>query len=110
APSNILPPISLVMGVTQTQMPTTVLLGRTVTICFGVGTVGLAYFVGKQITGRTAVGVLASLMVAIVPTNVSYSRLITPDTFITFFSLAAFFASILVYQQGETWQYVVAGI
>jgi 4-amino-4-deoxy-L-arabinose transferase-like glycosyltransferase len=110
APNNILPPVSLVMGVTQTQMPTTVLLGRTVTICFGVGTVGLAYFVGKQITGRTAVGVLASLMVAIVPTNVSYSRLITPDTFITFFSLAAFFASILVYQQGETWQYVVAGI
>jgi len=109
-PNNILPPISLAMGVTQAQMPTTVLLGRMVTICFGVGTVGLAYFVGKQIAGRTAVGVLASLMVAIVPTNVWHSRLITPDVFVTFFSLASFLASVLVYQQGKTWQYVVAGI
>lgn len=109
-PNDILAPISLVMGVTQAQMPTTVLLGRVITICFGVGTVGLTYFVGKQITGRTTVGVLASLMVAISPTNVWHSRLITPDTFVTFFSLAAFLASILVYQQGKTWQYVVAGI
>jgi len=109
-PNNILPPISLVMGVTQAQMPTTVLLGRVITICFGVGTAGLVYFVGKQITGRTAVGVLASLMVAISPTSVWHSRLITPDTFVTFFSLASFLASILVYQQGKTWQYAVAGI
>ena len=84
-PNDILPPISLTMGVTQAQMPTTVLLGRVITICFGVGTVGLVYLVGKQITGRTAVGALASLMVAISPTNVWHSRLITPDTFVTFF-------------------------
>jgi 4-amino-4-deoxy-L-arabinose transferase-like glycosyltransferase len=109
-PNDILPPISLTMGVTQAQMPTTVLLGRVITICFGVGTVGLVYLVGKQITGRTAVGALASLMVAISPTNVWHSRLITPDTFVTFFSLASLLASILVYQQGKTWQYVVAGI
>ncbi len=109
-PNDILPPISLVMGVTKAQMPTTVLLGRVITICFGVGTVGLVYFVGKQITGRTTVGVLASLMVAISPTNVWHSRLITPDTFVTFFSQASLLASILVYQQGKTWQYVVAGI
>lgn len=109
-PNNILPPLSLAMGVTQAQMPTTVLLGRVITICFGVGTVGLVYFVGRQITGRTAVGVLASLMVAISPTNVWHSRLITPDTLVTFFSLASFLASILVYQQGKTWQYVVAGM
>jgi len=109
-PNDILPPISLAMGVTQAPMPTTVLLGRIVTISFGVGTVGLTYFVGKQITGRTAVGVLSSLMVAIAPTNVWHSRLITPDTFVTFFSLASFLASILVYQQGKTWQYVVAGV
>ncbi len=109
-PGDILPPISLAMGVTQAQMPTTVLLGRIVTIIFGVGTVGLVYFVGNQITGRPAVGMLASLMVAIAPTNVQHSRLITPDTLVTFFSLASFLASILVYQQGKTWQYVVAGI
>lgn len=109
-PSNLLSSISLAMGVTRAQMPTTVLLGRIVTICFGVGTVGLTYFVGKRITGRTSVGILASLMAAISPTNVWYSRLITPDTFVTFFSLASFLASILVYQQRKIWQYAVAGI
>ena len=108
--NNILPVIQLVMGVTQAQMPTTVLLGRVITICFGVGTVWLVYFVGKQLTGRTAVGLLASLMVAVSPTNVSLSRFITPDTFVVFFATAAFLATVLVYQQGRTRHYVVAGI
>lgn len=109
-PNDILPPISLVMGTTLARMPTTVLLGRSITILFGVATVGLVYFVGKQITSRPAVGVLASLMVAISSTNVWHSRLITPDTLVTFFSLASILASILIYQQGKTWHYVVAGI
>jgi 4-amino-4-deoxy-L-arabinose transferase-like glycosyltransferase len=109
-PNSILPPSSLAMGVTLALMPTTVLLGRLMTILFGVGAVGLVHCVGKQITGKTAAGLLAALMVAISPTDVWNSRFITPDTFVTFFALAAFLASILVYQQGKTWQYVAAGI
>jgi 4-amino-4-deoxy-L-arabinose transferase-like glycosyltransferase len=109
-PNDILPPISLAMGTTLTQMPTTVLLGRFVSIIFGVGTVGLSYFIGKQITSRTSVGMLAAIMLAMSPTNVWHSRIITPDTFVTFFSLTAFLASILVFQQGKTWQYIMAGI
>lgn len=108
--NDILPPISLGMGVTQAQTPTAVLLGRIVTLVFGVGTVGLTYLIGKQITGRRSVGALASLMVAIGPTNVLHSRFITPDTFVTFFSLASFLASIYVYRNGSTLQYIVAGI
>lgn len=109
-PNDILPPISLAMGVSQAQMPTTVLLARVVTICFGVGTVGLVYLVGRRMTGRTAVGALAALMVAISSTAVWHSRLVTPDTFVMFFALTSLLASVLVYQQGKTWQYVVAGI
>jgi len=108
--SDILSPISLAMGVTQAQMPTSVLLGRFITVCFAVATVGLVYMIGKQIAGRAIVGMLASLMVAISPTNVWHSRLITPDTFVVFFSSASFLASVLIYQQGKTWQYVIAGI
>jgi 4-amino-4-deoxy-L-arabinose transferase-like glycosyltransferase len=110
SPGDILPPISLAMGVTQAQMPTAVLWGRIITICFGVGTVGLAYLAGRQLSGRPAVGAITSLMLAVSPTNIGYSRLITPDTFVTFFVLASFLASILVYQQGKTWNYVAAGI
>ncbi len=109
-PSDILPPLSLAMGVTQAPMPTAVLLGRAITICFGGGAVGLAYLAGRQLTGKQAVGALAALFVALSPTNVGNSRLITPDTFVTFFTLAAFLAAILVYQQGKIWQYIAAGI
>ena len=109
-PNNILGPISIAMGVVEAQMPTAVLLGRMVTISFGVATVGLTYAIGKQITGKMAVGGLASFMVALAPISVYHSRLITPDTFVTFFALAAFGASVLIYQQGKTWQYVLAGI
>jgi 4-amino-4-deoxy-L-arabinose transferase-like glycosyltransferase len=110
SPSDILAPVSLAMGVTQAQMPSAVLLGRVVTACFGVGTVGLVYLVGKQIASRTAVGILAALAVAVSPVNISNSRLITPDTFVTFFIVAALLASVLVYQQGKTWQYILAGV
>jgi 4-amino-4-deoxy-L-arabinose transferase-like glycosyltransferase len=70
----------------------------------------LTYFAGKQISGRAAVGVLASLMVAVSPTNAWHSRVMKPDSFVTFFSLASFLASTLVYQQGKTRHYVVAGL
>jgi 4-amino-4-deoxy-L-arabinose transferase-like glycosyltransferase len=110
APGDILAPVSLVLGTTKTQMPTTVLLGRIVTACFGVGTVGLAYLSGKRLSGRRSMGVLASLMVAISPTNVWNSRFVTPDTFVAFFALASLLTSILIYEQGKTWQYVIGGI
>jgi 4-amino-4-deoxy-L-arabinose transferase-like glycosyltransferase len=109
-PNDILPPITLIQGVTIAQLPTTVLLGRMVSICFGVGAIVLAYLIGRQVSGRTAVGLIAALMVAVSPTNVYHSRLITPDTILTFFVLASLLASILVYQQGKTWQYIVAGL
>jgi len=110
SPNDILPVTSLAMGVTQAPMPTTVLLGRAVTMCFGMGAVGLAYLIGKRITSRTAVGMLTALIMAISPAHVWHSRLITPDTFVMFFSLATLLAAILIYQQGKTWQYIVAGI
>jgi len=110
ATSDILAPVSLAMAVTHTQLPSTVWLGRIVTLCFGISTVGLVYITGKQISNRPAVGMLAALMFAILPTAVSNSRLITPDTFVTFFALAAFLASILIFQHGKTWQYILAGL
>jgi 4-amino-4-deoxy-L-arabinose transferase-like glycosyltransferase len=109
-PADILPPVSLAMGVTLARTPTAVLLGRIVTACFGVGAVWLVYLAGRQISGRAAVGMLAALMMAVSPTNVLHSRMITPDTFVAFFSLASFLASILIFRQGKTWHYVMAGI
>lgn len=109
-PNDIKFPVSLAMGVTRAPMPSAVLLGRFITVCFGVGTVGLSYIVGKRITGRVTVGALTSLMIAISPTNVWHSRWITPDTFVTFFALTSLLGATLIYQYGKRWHYIIAGI
>ncbi len=103
-------PLSLAMGVAHTQMPSTILLGRIITVLFGVGTTALTFIIGKRLTGNAMVGLLAALLVALAPANVANSRLITPDTFMAFFAAAAFLATVLVYQQGKTWHYVMAGL
>lgn len=100
----------LTMGVVYSPMPTTVLLGRLVTVGFGVGCVALVYLIGRRLTGVRSVSLLAALLVALSPTCVSHSRWATPDTFAAFFALAASYMSLLLFQEGKTWQYVLAGV
>jgi 4-amino-4-deoxy-L-arabinose transferase-like glycosyltransferase len=109
APADVMPPLSLAMGVTQSPMPISVLLGRIVTVIFGVATVALTYALAKNLTDKALAGGLASLIVAVSPTNVSHSRFVTPDTYVTFFVAASCLAAMLVYRQRKMWQYLLAG-
>lgn len=109
-PNDILAPVQLAAGVVRTQMPTTVLVGRLVTTSFGIGSVVLVFLIGRRLTNNDWVGILAALMMAVSPTNVWHSRWTTPDMFAVFFVLATILASIWVYQEGRTWQYILAGI
>jgi 4-amino-4-deoxy-L-arabinose transferase-like glycosyltransferase len=109
SPNDILAPIELTMGVTYAPMPTVVLLGRLITVSFGLASVLLIYLIGERLSHRPVIGLLAALLVAVSPTNVWHSHWITPDTFATFFALTAVYASILILQEGKTWQYLVAG-
>jgi 4-amino-4-deoxy-L-arabinose transferase-like glycosyltransferase len=108
--ADILAPVSLTMGVTRAQMPSTIIMGRMITVIFGVGCIILVYFIGKQLLGKAIVGLFAALLSAITLPNVNLSRFISPDTFVVFFALAAFLASVLIYQQGKTRWYVIAGL
>lgn len=108
--NDIFAPITLVMGVTKTQLSSSILLGRFISVILGVGTVGLTFAAGRKLSGKLIVGVLAALMVAISPTNVWHSRFITPDTLVVFFVVASFVAIVFVYQQGKTRHYIIAGI
>lgn len=110
APESILAPVEVVMGGTHAPMPTVVLLGRLLSVGFGIGSVLLAYLIGKRLTERAWVGLLAALLVAVGPTTVWHSRWITPDTMAAFFVLASVYASIRVYQEGKTGYYVIAAI
>jgi 4-amino-4-deoxy-L-arabinose transferase-like glycosyltransferase len=97
-------------GAGYTPMASSILLGRLVTTCFGVGAVVLVFLIGRQLTGSRAVGLLAALMMAVSPANVTHSHYITPDMFLGFFVALTFWGAVLVFQQGRTWQYIVAGI
>jgi 4-amino-4-deoxy-L-arabinose transferase-like glycosyltransferase len=108
--NDISSPVMIVMGTTHALLPSAILLGRSITLLFGIGTVGLTFMIGKLLTGDARVGLLAALMLSISPTNVSHSRLITPDTFVVFFTTATLLSTVLIYQQGKLWHYIVAGI
>jgi 4-amino-4-deoxy-L-arabinose transferase-like glycosyltransferase len=110
SPADIPGPIMLAMGVGQTPMRTTFLLGRILTVTFGSAAVVLVFLIGRKLSNNTAVGLLAALMMAISPTNVANSRFITPETFLVFFVLLSFCGSVQVFHQGKTWPYIVAGI
>jgi 4-amino-4-deoxy-L-arabinose transferase-like glycosyltransferase len=109
-PESILAPVEVVMGATYAPMPTVVLLGRLLSVGFGLGSVLVAYLIGRRLTQRAWVGLLAALLVAVSPTTVWHSRWIAPDTMATFFVLASLYASLRVYQEGRTRDYVLAAV
>jgi 4-amino-4-deoxy-L-arabinose transferase-like glycosyltransferase len=110
SPGEILDLTQLAMGVTYTSTSLTVLLGRLITVTFSLGSVLLTFLIGRQLSGKLWVGLIAAFMIAISPTNVGQSRFITPDTFATFFILASFLMSVLIFQKGGIGYYLLGGI
>ena len=104
------PLIEVAMGVTYSPQPIIVLLGRLVTVAVGVGSVATTIGAGKAFSRNLKVGVLAGIMLALSPTNVSLDRFITPDSYATFFLMVVFLTAIFIVQQGKTWAYMVAGL
>jgi 4-amino-4-deoxy-L-arabinose transferase-like glycosyltransferase len=107
---DIAPPAMLTSGVGVSPRPATFMLGRIISLLFGVGAVLLVYVVGRRLTGSRIVGLLGALLMAISPGNVQHSRYITPDVIQVFFILLAFWGAVLVFQNGRTWHYVFAGL
>ena len=103
-------PVSFLQGITTTVQPDTFMLGRLLTVAFGVGSVALVYLIGRQLLGSRWVGLLAALLMAVSVPNVTNSRLITPDSFLVFFILLAFWGAVQVFQHGELKHYILAGI
>ena len=59
-----------------------ILISRTITACFGVAMIVVAYLIGKRFT--RAIGVLAAFLVAFFPTFVDQSHFATPDVPLSF--------------------------
>lgn len=103
-------PNQLAMGVGITPMESTYLLGRSVTMLFGIAAVILVFFIGKRVSGKALVGLIAAFMMAVSPTCVSLSRTITPNMFLVFFILLTVWGAIRIYEENSTGAYIVAGI
>jgi 4-amino-4-deoxy-L-arabinose transferase-like glycosyltransferase len=104
------PLIELTMGVTYSTEPSIVLIGRLVTVVCGMATIVATLWAGKKISQNILVGLLAGTIMIISPTNVSLNRFITPDTYATFFISIVFLVSVYIFQKGNTWAYIIAGI
>jgi len=110
SPQDIATPIALIMGTAFAPLPSVAMVGRSVSILLGSASVALTYLVGQRLTGRPSVGLLAALMLAISPANVTHSRHITPDTYVVFWHLLTLLLSLYLLQPGRPWHYVLAGV
>src|SRR3990172_6038596 len=100
----------LLMGVGLTSLPSAFLLGRSVTALFGIGSIGLVFVIGQELTGNWRAGFIAALMLALSPTHTEYSRYMFPHAVLVSFLLLAFWACYRLYLHGGLRNYLLAGI
>lgn len=108
-PSDIPYPETLAMGVGKIAMPELVLMGRGLTVAFSVTSLLLLFISTWHLTDDAYIGLLAVLFMAISPTHVWLAHRIRSDTFLVFFSLLCFWASVIILNKGTTFSYVMAG-
>ena len=107
--ADIAAPHMLTMGTTYTTQPSTVLLGRGVSVVLGTASVVLVYVVGRQVYSRT-VALFAALLLALAASHIEHSRFIAPDVLLVWCIMLALWAYVRVWQHGSTRNYVFAGI
>jgi 4-amino-4-deoxy-L-arabinose transferase-like glycosyltransferase len=101
-------PLSITMGSTYTLDPEAVVLFRSLTICSGIFSVALIYFIGRR--GHSAlVGLIAAALAAISPLLAADNRYLAPDSYVVLFGLATALASLSIAQTGRWPAYIAAG-
>lgn len=110
SPLDLVDLSSIAMGATIAPDPTIMLIGRLISLAFGIGSVLLVYLIGRRLSDRPAVGAVAASLLAVSPTHIYHSSVITPDVLVTFFALWACYAAVLIFREGKTRHYVIAGI
>lgn len=98
------------MGTTWSPMPTTVLMGRMISLLAGSATVLCVYVSINRLFKNQLPALLAAGLMAIAPTSVYLDRFIAPDTLATFFIVVVFVFAVGVYQQGDWKHYIWAGL
>ena len=85
------------------------IIGRTITVLFGTATLFLVYLIGKRLYSRTA-GLVAALIMAVMPVHALSSHYITTDVPMTFFVTAAAYFSVRILEEGRAKHYILAAV
>ncbi len=85
------------------------LVGRFLSGLFDVGSVLLAFLVGRRLYGRGA-GLLAAFLLSVTVLNIQHAHFFVVESFLTFFSLLAVFYSVRIAQEGRWQNYALAGL
>ena len=92
----------------KAAFPTLFLISRFLSVCFGTATVVLVYWIGRRLTQRASVGLVAALMLAVSPTAAAQSQLISPNSLATLLATLAVLASLQVARRGYIVDYFAA--
>jgi len=99
----------VVLGTGTTDIPLLYIIGRLEMTFCGLLNVYLIYNLGREIFDhRTAI--VASVLLAIMPTHILASHYYRPDALVTLMATAAVYASSRVYRFARWGDYLVAGI
>ncbi len=86
------------------------LVGRALSALFDTGTVFVTYLLGRRLSGRKVVGLLAGAFVAFTPFEVQQAHFFTVDTALTFFVALALLGCVGVAQDGGLRWGLLAGV
>ncbi|NLG27742.1 MAG: glycosyltransferase family 39 protein [Chloroflexi bacterium] len=103
-------PTLIAMGVGHTSMPSTILLGRWLSVAAGLGLVAIAYAIGRRASGRGAVGLIAAALLALSPSAIQNCRSMTADPLGILWMAVTVWAALGILQRGGWRDYVVAAL
>jgi hypothetical protein len=106
---SALPDLDVItMGTGFTALPSAFLAGRAFASACGVATVWAAYAMGRALSSRARVGLMAALLVAISPSILKDSRWIAPDGLVTLGVTLTLLACLNVLRHGRPRDYLWA--
>ncbi|MBI2568036.1 MAG: glycosyltransferase family 39 protein [Candidatus Schekmanbacteria bacterium] len=85
------------------------LVGRHISVFFGVLTVAAAFALARRLGGRNTAAMLAALWVALLPLHVWESHFAATDVLMTFWITAALVASLRLFEKQRSADYALAG-
>jgi hypothetical protein len=96
-------------GVNLAPTASSILIGRLITVFFGVMSVYILYLLGRELHNEE-LGLISSTILAITPLHVIHSHFLTTDVPVTFWILTSLLFSVKILNSGKTRWYILAGV